>query len=79
MVKHQKGDLKRVKLPKIFIKRFTGEPTEWAQFFDTFQATVDANSSLSDRKILVPAEKCIEGKTLTGSNYQKAFNLLEEK
>ena len=76
-----------VKLPKIFIKRFTGEPTEWEQFSDTFQATIDAKSSLSDIEKFSylkdylgdAAEKCIEGITLPGNNYQKAFNLLEER
>ena len=81
------GDLQGVKLPKITIKRFTGETTEWQQFYDTFKATVDANRKISDVEkfsylkgfIGGAAEKCIEGVTLTAENYKKALDRLEER
>ena len=37
-----------VKLPKILIKKFNGDPINWQQFSDTFEATVHKNESLSN-------------------------------
>ena len=37
-----------VKLPKIIIKKFSGDPVSWRQFEETFEATVDKNTNLSD-------------------------------
>ena len=37
-----------VKLPKIVMKKFFGEPVLWQQFQETFEATVHNNTSLSD-------------------------------
>ena len=84
----KKGSLvSGVKLPKIHIKKFAGEPTEWQQFFDTFKATVDDNRTLSNIEkftylkgyLAGAAERCIEGMTLSDDNYVKALSLLEER
>ena len=85
-IQRKKADSTGVKLPKLFIKRFTGEPTEWQQFSDTFKATIDVNTSISkiekfsylEGYLGGVAEKCIEGITLSDNNYQNAFHLLEE-
>ena len=37
-----------VKLPKIYIKKFTGDPMQWQQFEDTFDATITGNERISD-------------------------------
>ena len=37
-----------VKLPKLFIKKFYGDPLQWQQFFDTFNAVVNDNDSISE-------------------------------
>ena len=58
-----------VKLPKISIKKFSGNPIEWQQFNETFKATVDQNESLSNIEKFTylkgyvegSASKCIEG------------------
>ena len=34
-----------VKLPKIKLKSFSGNPVEWLSFWDSFQASVDKNST----------------------------------
>ena len=76
-----------VKLPKLIIKKFTGDATAWQQFNETFSATVDCNDSLSDvekfsyLKGLLggEAEKCVEGISLTGDNYKEALGLLKER
>ena len=37
-----------VKLPRLEIKTFSGEPTEFQSFYDSFQAAVHQNESLKD-------------------------------
>ena len=76
-----------VKLPKICIKKFTGDPTTWQQFLETFIATVHNNSNLSDIEKFSylkgylggEAEKCVEGMPLSNENYGEAMKLLEER
>ena len=76
-----------VRLPKISIKRFIGDPTTWQQFYETFQATVHQNANLSDVEKFSylqgflggEAEKCIEGIALSKENYKEALHLLEER
>lgn len=76
-----------VRLPKIFIKTFTGEPTSWQQFHDTFLATVHKNSQLSNIEKFSylkgylggEAEKCVEGITVTEENYEEALKVLKER
>ena len=76
-----------VKLPKLTVKTFKGEPTEWQQFEEMFKAAVDSNSSISNVEkfsylkgfLAGEAEKCIEGIPLSDDNYTKAFSLLQER
>ena len=80
----ERDGLAGVKLPKIHIKKFSGEPTEWQQFLDTFSATVHRNTRISKIEKFSyltgflggAAEKCIEGIPLVEDNYQKALDLL---
>ena len=37
-----------VKLPKLDLKKFDGEPTEWQSFFEMFLSAVDSNDNLSN-------------------------------
>ena len=37
-----------VKLPKLVMKTFSGDPLEWMTFKETFEATVDSNDNISD-------------------------------
>ena len=76
-----------VKLPKIHIKKFSGDPTAWQQFQETFEATVDKNQKLSAIEkfsylkgyLAGAAEKCIEGLSLSNDNYNEAWRLLRER
>jgi len=76
-----------VKLPKIFIKRYNGDPLQWQQFYDTFKATIMENTSLSKvekftylRSYLTgDAERCIQGITLREDNFDSAMDLLKER
>ena len=76
-----------VKLPKICIKKFNGDPTAWQQFHETFEATVHKNDTLSAIEkfsylkgyLSGTAEKCIEGISLSNDNYMQALGLLKER
>ena len=76
-----------VKLPKIIIKKFDGDPVQWQQFVDTFDATITKNDALSEIEkftylrgyLAGEAEKCIEGIPLTSENFGRALNLLRER
>ena len=78
---------KGVKLPKIVIKKFIGDPITWRQFEETFDATVNQNKYLTDIEkfsylkgyLSGAAEKCIEGLMLTNENYKEALALLRER
>ena len=37
-----------VNLPKIIIKKFSGNLIKWQQFYDTYKDTIDSNEYLSD-------------------------------
>ena len=78
---------KNVSLPKIFIKKFYGDPLQWQTFHDTFKATVIDNSSLSNIEkfsylkgyLTGDAERCIQGIPMTDANFDSALELLIER
>ena len=69
-----------VKLPKLEIEPFDGDPLKFNQFFENFETSINTNDSLSQTEKFLylrtllkgPAQKCIEGLTVTESNYEKA-------
>ena len=77
----------RVKLPKMEIKRFSGSPQEWQEFWDNYKSAVHENEELSDidkfsylRHFLEDsARKVISGLELTAVNYKEAIKLLEKR
>ena len=77
----------QVKLPKINLRKFNGDPCSWVPFFDSFQATVDKNPNLATidkfnylRGLLEgPALATIAGITLSDVNYQQALDLLKNR
>ena len=76
-----------VKLPKITLKSFSGNPLEWLSFWDSFQASVDKNSDISgvDKMNYLcgllkgEAARVIQGLPLSARNYKRAINLLKER
>ena len=76
-----------VKLPKITLKSFSGNPLEWLSFWDSFQASVDKNSDISgvDKMNYLcgllkgEAARVIQGLPLSESNYKRAVDLLKER
>ena len=75
-----------VKLLKIMLKSFSGNPLKWLSFLDSFQASVDKNSNTSGvdkmnylRGLLKgEAARVIQGLPLSESNYKRAVDLLKE-
>ena len=76
-----------VKLPKIEIKKFRGDPTTWRNFIDSFECAVDKNDRLSEVEkmnylinlVSGEAENCINGLSLCNENYTIALDLLKER
>ena len=70
------------KLSKLEIKKFSGEPTAWMTFIDSFEATVYRWTNLSDVEkfnYLLYLQKdtlhTISGMPITNANYKKALEL----
>lgn len=77
-------DFKRVKLPTIEIRTFTGEYGKWLEFRDTYVSLIHENDALSDiqkfhylRSFLAPKVlEVIASLGFTGTNYEAAWNLI---
>ncbi|XP_068757290.1 uncharacterized protein [Montipora capricornis] len=76
-----------VKRPKLVIKKFGGNETEYQAFWDSFDAAIHSNETLSDieklnylRSFLEgPAMATIAGLALTKNNYKVAVDLLRDR
>ena len=76
-----------VKLPKLTIKKFNGDPVNWKNFIQSFEAAVDSKESLSNVEKFTylkgylsdSALQSIEGFPLTNDNYTQAMILLKER
>ena len=74
----------KVKLPKLSLKRFNGDITQWSTFWDIFQSSIDGNSGLSNTdkfnylKSLLEgsASEAVSGLKLTAANYAEAISIL---
>ena len=77
----------QVKLPKLELKKFDGDHSKWTSFWDTFEASIHNNSSLSpiDKfNYLISllersAAEAVSGLTLTASNYDEAVEILKAR
>ena len=77
----------KVKLPKFTIQPFRGDLTAWSTFWDSYQAAIHDNTSLSNidkfnylRSLLQgSALDAISGLTLTTTNYQEAVDILNKR
>ena len=75
------------KLPKLTLKRFSGDPTQWHAFWDSFSAAVHEYDDISQvdkfnylRSLLDGvAASAIEGFSLTKENYEAAIKLLKDR
>ena len=77
----------QAKLPKLSLPIFNGDVTEWPTFWDSNEAAVHKNASLSDVEkftylrslVSKGAKDTISGLALTAANYVKAISLLENR
>ena len=76
-----------VKLPKLDIAKFHGDPKDFKRFKDSFDVAIGNNSNVSNVQKLNylkgflanDAEKAIRGLPLTEENYENARSILEER
>ena len=74
-------------LPYLNMPTFSGDPLSWEPFWDSFQAAVHSNSSLSAVQKLTylrsqlhgSAAKVISGLTLTSPSYEHSITLLKDR
>ena len=77
----------RVRLPKMDIQKFSGQLSQWQEFWDTFNSCIHKNKSLTAvekftylRNYLVDsARACVAGFALTDANYEAAIEVLKER
>ena len=76
-----------MKLPKLTLSRFDGDPTQWETFWDSFQSTIDGNTELSNidklkylqNSLIGEAAQTIAGLQIKSENYSEATELLEKR
>ncbi|XP_028406778.1 uncharacterized protein LOC114529221 [Dendronephthya gigantea] len=77
----------QVKLPKLHLKKFNGDPTCWQQFWESFNCAVHENtvlSSIDKFNYLLgllenTALQAISGLSLSGDNYIEAVKILQDR
>ena len=77
----------KVRLPKISLPRFNGDPVKWTTFWDSYQSAIHLNPDLSEvdkfnylRSLLdSTAFEAIAGLTLSSANYQQAIEILRKR
>lgn len=77
----------KVKLPKLVLKKFNGDFTKWATFWDLFESSIHNNTSLSDinkfNYLNAQLEGCtseaVAGLRLTSVNYSEAIAILKRR
>jgi hypothetical protein len=75
------------RLPKLSLPTFDGDVAKWQSFWDSYEAAVHLNQTLSDvqkfnylRSLLEnTAYSAIDGFPLTNANYKNAIDLLHER
>ena len=76
-----------VLLPKMELKRFNGDLTNWREFIECFEATIDKNTQISNIEKMNyltihlegEAEAALKGLKLCNDNYETAKDLLKER
>ena len=76
-----------IKLPRIDIKKFSGDVTEWQTFFDSFEVAVHSNDKLYSIKkmnyllsyLTGEALKTVQGLKLPKPKYSAAIEMLQER
>ena len=76
-----------VRLPKMKFKKFNGDPNNWREFVECFEATIAKNNQMSNiekMNYLIThlegeAEAALKGLKLCNDNYDTAHDLLKER
>ena len=76
-----------VKLPKLEIKKFDGDPSNWTTFIDCFTSAIHENDELSNVQKMIylqnlttgPAAATIAGFSLSNNNYKEALEMLKQR
>ena len=79
--------ISKVKLPLMVLRKFDGQLTNWATFWDMFVSSAHTNSELSDidrfnylHSLLEgPAADAVSGLSLTTANYTEAIAILKKR
>ena len=77
----------QVKLPKLELKKFDGDHSKWISFWDSFEASVHKNESLTaidkfnylNSLLERSAAEAISGLSLGASNYKEAIDILKAR
>ena len=77
----------KVKIPKLTLKRFTGDITAWSTFWETFESSIHQNTSLSNidkfnylsSLLESSAADAISGLAITSNNYEEAISVLKRR
>lgn len=76
-----------VRLPKLEMPSFSGEKLKWTEFWDSFEATIHRNTSLSEveklnylmSKLSGEAKSSVSGILLSNENYAVAVEILKDR
>ena len=77
----------QVRLPKLELPKFNGDPLSYQNFWDSFNSAIHQNNSLDDAakfnylkgQLEGKARLAIQGLTLTSENYQSAIGILKQR
>ena len=76
-----------VKLPKIVLKKFDGNPTNFQSFWDSYNTAIHENEDISDVNKMAylfgllegPAYSAVKEFTMTSGNYKKVIDVLHKR
>ena len=77
----------QVKLPKLDLKKFDGEISNWPTFWDAFESSIHNNTKLAaidkfnylNSLLMKSASDAISGLYLTATNYEEAVTILKKR
>eukprot|EP00112_Aurelia_sp_Birch-Aquarium-sp1_P000051 Seg1001.8 transcript_id=Seg1001.8/GoldUCD/mRNA.D3Y31 product="hypothetical protein" protein_id=Seg1001.8/GoldUCD/D3Y31 len=78
---------KTIQLPYLQLKKFDGNPTEWAAFWDSFASAIDKNPDLEDVQKFNYLKSYLQGNAAralgeiqaTNKNYAEAISMLKDR
>ena len=82
-----RSSVEKVKLPKLPLTIFNGDPTRWNTFWDSFKSSIHDHSGLADidklkylqKSLAGEAAETISGLPITNENYREALESLHKR